>query len=238
MERVQQEPVVDLTTPLCHLVVCFDLDGCLVDSYAAITTCINHALEVHGMPTLPPEQLTPLIGPPLEEGMTDLVHDLLGDPAIVPALIATYRERYRDLALTITTRIPGMRAVLRSADDWATVGVVTSKPMAFAVPIVDAVGMRRLVSFVEGPAVGREIEPKQVTLARALERWGDGDGVVMVGDRRHDIAAAHANGAIGIGVTWGSGSRDELQTAGADHIVDSPEELPDLLRSIGRGPGG
>ena len=33
----------------------------------------------------------------------------------------------------------------------------------------------------------------------------------------------------GLGVLWGYGTRDELKTAGADQLVDSP---PDLARAV------
>jgi phosphoglycolate phosphatase len=51
----------------------------------------------------------------------------------------------------------------------------------------------------------------------------------MVGDRRHDISGAHAVGMRGLGVLWGYGTRDELEAAGADQLVDSP---PDLARAV------
>ena len=36
-------------------------------------------------------------------------------------------------------------------------------------------------------------------------------------------------GARTCGVTWGNGSRRDLEEAGADHIIDSIEELLSLL---------
>ena len=48
----------------------------------------------------------------------------------------------------------------------------------------------------------------------------------MVGDRSFDIIAAHAHGLPAIGVTWGIGTREELRDAGADAIIDRPDELP------------
>ncbi len=47
----------------------------------------------------------------------------------------------------------------------------------------------------------------------------------MVGDRRYDIAGAHANGLRGIGALWGYGGRAELEAAGADLLVATPTEL-------------
>jgi phosphoglycolate phosphatase len=54
---------------------------------------------------------------------------------------------------------------------------------------------------------------------------------VMIGDRRDDVEAAKANRVRSIGVTWGYGSRAELELAGAEHIVDSVAEL---LTHLGR----
>ena len=47
----------------------------------------------------------------------------------------------------------------------------------------------------------------------------------MIGDRDHDVEGAHDNGIDCIGVTWGFGSVDELTTAGAVALVDSPGEV-------------
>jgi phosphoglycolate phosphatase len=47
----------------------------------------------------------------------------------------------------------------------------------------------------------------------------------MIGDRRFDVLGGRANGMRTIGVTWGFGSRQELEAAGADWIVDVPSEL-------------
>ena len=57
------------------------------------------------------------------------------------------------------------------------------------------------------------------------------DGTVMVGDTRFDVTGAHEKGVPCIGVTWGYGLKEELETAGADAIVDSPGQLLAVLSS-------
>lgn len=52
---------------------------------------------------------------------------------------------------------------------------------------------------------------------------------LMVGDRADDIAGARENLVRSIGVTWGYGSREELEAAGADGLVDSVAELVDCV---------
>ncbi len=55
-----------------HDVVLFDLDGVLVDSRAAITGCINHALVEHKFAARLPEDLHRFIGPSLADAFAEL----------------------------------------------------------------------------------------------------------------------------------------------------------------------
>ena len=55
------------------------------------------------------------------------------------------------------------------------------------------------------------------------------DQAVMIGDRRHDIAAAIENGVTAYGAAWGYGSLDELRAAGAHAIFNTPKELQAAL---------
>lgn len=52
---------------------------------------------------------------------------------------------------------------------------------------------------------------------------------VMIGDTFYDIDGAKENHLPSIGVTYGYGSREELEKAGADAIASSVEELQALL---------
>ena len=47
----------------------------------------------------------------------------------------------------------------------------------------------------------------------------------MIGDREFDVVAAARNGIRTIGVTWGYGSRAELEAAGAASLCDAPATL-------------
>jgi phosphoglycolate phosphatase len=47
----------------------------------------------------------------------------------------------------------------------------------------------------------------------------------MIGDRKHDIIGAKNNGLPGIGVLWGYGTKEELETSGAHTFIGCPQEL-------------
>jgi len=53
--------------------------------------------------------------------------------------------------------------------------------------------------------------------------------VVMIGDREHDVIAAKENNIDVIGVLYGYGDREELEKSGATYIVETVEELSELL---------
>ena len=203
--------------------VLFDLDGVIVDSRAAITTSLNHALAEHGQSTRPAAELYHLIGPALADAFAEL-SGLPRDSDLVVACVASYRAHYRTESLRSTTLVPGMPDVLEQIATTRRVAVATSKPASFAEPILATLGLRHLFVTVAGPDLNPFGETKAATIAKALEVAGR--PAVMVGDRRHDIAGAHANGLPAIGVTWGIGDEDELRAAGADLLVDDPWELP------------
>jgi len=208
-------------------VVLLDVDGCLVDSTRPVGESIDAALVEHGVAPLAPGELQALIGPPLKIGLAGHLDRVGADLGIVDSLIASYRERYAPLSVELATSYPGVPdAVAALAAAGRRLAVVTSKPQVFAVPILEALGLDRHLEVMVGPGTD-EIEPKVVTMARALELLGpiDAAASVMVGDRHHDVEAAHAHGLRAIGVLWGFGTEDELRAAGAHAVVADAAEL-------------
>jgi phosphoglycolate phosphatase len=202
--------------------VIFDLDGVLVDSRAVFLSCVKHAFTKLGLPTRADEELLPYIGPPFAYAFGELL-GVAHDAPIVTACIDGYRERYASASLTETTVAPGIPEAL-DALAGRRMAVATSKPKAFAEPLLSAMGIRRHFEVVAGPDLSARAEDKTETLGRALHELGP-TRAVMVGDRSFDIAAAHAHGLPAIGVTWGIGTPGELHDAGAERMIDRPREL-------------
>jgi phosphoglycolate phosphatase len=210
--------------------VLFDLDGVLADSRLAITSCMNHALVEAGREPVPVESLYPLIGPPLSYGFSSL---LGADPDApeVAACIASYRSAYGEVSLRDTPTYPGVPealAAIAAAAPGRRLAIATSKPLAFAEPLVEALGFAGAFEAVFAPEMDLHVESKTTTVARALAELGATTGT-MVGDRHVDIEAAHAHGLRAVGVTWGFGTPEELREAGADVLVASPADLPAVV---------
>jgi phosphoglycolate phosphatase len=208
-------------------VVLFDLDGVLADSRAAIAGCMNHALAAGGHAVQPQADLHRFIGPPLPLAFAELVGEPV-DSAAVAACIASYRERYATASLTDTVVMPGIAGALAGLAEAHRLGVATSKPRAFAEPLLEALGLRPFFAAVAGPELSTPVEDKTTTVGAALRALG-ATGGAMVGDTSFDMVAAHAHGLRAVGVTWGIGSEEELRAAGADVLVHEPAALAAAL---------
>lgn len=210
--------------------VLFDLDGVLVDSLASIAACFNHTLQAIGRPPLALASLRPLIGPPLEESVRSVIGD---DPQLLARFIAVYRERYAATAVDETLPAAGLAEVVAELASCTTLAVATSKPEVFARPILAGLGVAQHFVAICGRSLALDAEPKSAVIARALQSFaGRAEGLVMVGDRRHDVAGAAVHGIPTIGVLHGMGSEEELRAAGARWLAADLRALPGLLREI------
>jgi phosphoglycolate phosphatase len=218
-------------------VTLLDLDGCVVDSSEPILRSLNGALVAAGLEPIAASDLNRVVGPPLVETVPSLLAERgVADPDPT-AVIAAYRERYRTASVALARTYPGMDGAIDELAQSGRIAVVTSKPLAYARPILAELGLLDRFEVVEGQSMDGH-EQKRVTLERALQRLGvvGGPDVVMVGDRRHDIAAGRSHGTTTVGVTWGFGSDAELTVAGADALVHAPAELPGTIARLSHRP--
>jgi len=78
--------------------------------------------------------------------------------------------------------------------------------------------------------------PKPEIVRRILDSHEiDPAGALMIGDRRHDIEGARANGVGAIAVRWGYGDPGEPEAADPDFAIDHPEEIARIAAGSGSG---
>ena len=212
--------------------ILFDLDGVLIDSLASIFGCMNYALAAMDRPPLTLAQVRPLVGPPLEDNAPQLLGT--SEPAQVEAFARLYRQRYAETCVQETTPAPGLHAVLATLAERWPLAVATNKPELFARQIL--VGLGVAGHFERGGIHGRSFKldhaGKAQVIARAIKVIGGAEGLVMIGDREHDVLGAAVHGIPTVGVLHGMGSRAELEHAGARWIAADLLALPELLASI------
>jgi phosphoglycolate phosphatase len=118
------------------LIILFDLDGTLIDSTDAILETFHHSFKVHNYPTPKDEDITALIGYPL-----DVMYRELGvDEDVVWDYVHTYKEYYRVISTQKTTLIVNAKEAVTQANEFATLGIVktNAEPLMKALEVLDA----------------------------------------------------------------------------------------------------
>ncbi len=206
--------------------ILFDLDGTLTDNGEGITNAVAYALRKFGITPPPREELNKFVGPPLRDCFVRwYVSEEQGDLAV-----EYYREYFRPHGIfenVVYDGVPQMLAALKEAG--YTLAIATSKPEIFAKKIAEHFDLAKYFTVIAGSDLEGTRIKKADVIRYCLELLGKPDRVLMVGDREHDILGATAVGLPAVGVTYGYGSREELEKAQAAYIIDEPLELIELI---------
>jgi phosphoglycolate phosphatase len=213
----------------------FDLDGTLTDPAPGIGACFVHTARALGHTEISEAALRRFIGPPLREAFCEIL--ATRDEVRIEEAVRIYRDRFGTLGLFENSVYPGViEALGRLRAAGHGLSVVTSKPAPYADRIVDHFGLREYVPHVYGAELSgeRATKAEQIAFALEVEQLAPREAC-MIGDREHDILGARAHGVRAIGVTWGYGSRAELEAAGADRVVDTLQELLAAIQALSDG---
>src|SRR6266850_5247621 len=114
--------------------IVFDLDGTLIDSYAAIAESLNVALDRAGMPAKSVEEVRGMVG----LGLETLIERALGGKDGVEEGVRRFRAHYDRICVEKTTLLPEVSATLRELDQREyLMSVATNKPSYFAWRILE-----------------------------------------------------------------------------------------------------
>lgn len=219
----------------------FDLDGTISESAPGIVKAVQYGLSFAGIHEKDPEKLQSFIGPPLNVQMKKLYH--MSDEDIVTA-VNRFRELYETKGILDCRPYAGLDVLLSKAvKKGRTLAVASSKPEPFVKEIISHFGFDSYFSVICGSDIGDELKKRATRDQKAriirkalslLEKKGFSpsflaSNTVMIGDTFYDIDGAKENHLPSIGVTYGYGSREELEKAGADAIASSVEKLQALL---------
>lgn len=209
--------------------ILFDLDGTIADSAPGITASLSYMFEKLGRPVPSAEELLAYVGPPI----LDSFRDYAGMTPVESAqALAIYRAHYLDHGTRTSPVFEGIGPVLRAIhESGIPLSLATSKPEFPASVILDNANLTQYFRVIAGSSIDEIRSAKKDVIEEALTRFrmigADLSNPVMVGDRKHDVEGAAANGIPTIYVEWGYGSVAEQE--GAIEVVSTPGELIPLL---------
>ncbi len=206
--------------------ILFDLDGTLTDSGEGIINCALLTLEHFGLPLPKRKDMRVWIGPPLRTTLPKfgLPEELLEDA------IRYYRTHYTVTGIWENAPYPGIEQLLqRLLDAGHRLFVATSKPEHMAKAILERFGLARYFEDICGSCADGVRDSKDAVIAYLLEKLECTQNIMMVGDTKYDVLGAKALSIPTVGVTWGYGTAEELQNAGAIALANTMDALYDLL---------
>ncbi len=203
----------------------FDLDGTLTDPGIGITNSVMYSLKSYGIIETDREKLYPFIGPPLVDSF-QRYYGFSQEKAVE----ATFRfqEYFSQKGLFENEIYPGTVSLLSDLKSAGKkIHLATSKPEVFARRILDHFEINEFFTEICGASLDERIRSEKKDILRdALNRSGaQSFESIMVGDRKYDILAGRALGLYTAGVLYGYGSREELESAGAQFLAITTEDL-------------
>lgn len=136
-----------------------------------------------------------------------------------------------ELARRSPYALPGVAALLDALQgrEGTVFGLATGNLRETSFLKLASVGLDSYFDHRGGFGDDHEERADMVRDAVAVLGWRPGDGLSVVGDTEHDVSAAHAVGAVAVGVATGTRSEAELAGAGADIVLP---DLGDLDRAL------
>lgn len=190
-----------------------DLDGTLVHSLPDICGNVNRVRRARALEPLPDETLRPFIGRGVENLMRDSLPEL--DAALVPELIAEFREYYMETPSWGGALYPGVQETLQrlKARGDVRLGIVTNKHSVVAERTLQHYLPGFAFDLIAGPDRVSRRKPEPHHILEVLERLSLNPARTwFIGDDPVDVACADAAGvgffAAGYGF-GGVGSRVE-----------------------------
>lgn len=206
--------------------ILFDLDGTLVNSGEGIMNALRYAYNKENVAIPLDEILRKFIGPPL---MVSFQKYSNIDPQsqLAQSLLSDFQDFYDTTGWQQLQLYPQIFTLLQQLqqEDYSCY-VTTAKPEPFAQKIIQYFQLSKYFQGIYGADLSEKMQKKDV-IAQALkhEHIIDSQTCVMVGDRDTDVIGAKANDVVTIGVLYGFGNLQELQTAGAIATIKQPLEL-------------
>jgi phosphoglycolate phosphatase len=213
------------------LFVVFDLDGTLIDGYAAIGDALAYAMRRLGEAELPAPRVRRMVG----HGLERLLEDAVG-PARAEEGVRLFRERYPEVAVEKSHLLPGVRETVEElAARGHPMAVASNKPARFSRMILEAKGIGDRFRAVAGPDADTPAKPDPAILRRLMaDARATPRETVGVGDMEVDYEFARAAGCRVALVPGGSRTREELAAVAPDAFLDAIVDLPSWLTTLAR----
>jgi phosphonatase-like hydrolase len=217
-------------------VACLDMAGTTVADDGTVMSAFRAAMEQAGLAPDSDgyERAADIVHATMGQSKIEVFRRILGDEARAAAANRFFEADYaRAVRAGQVAPLPGAVQTLTALRDAGIrICLATGFSPATRDAVLDVLGWHALIDLALSPADAGRGRPWPDLPLTALLRLGGGavGELAVVGDTASDVESGLRAGAgVVAGVLTGSASRNELEAAGATHVLDRISGLPPLL---------
>ena len=206
----------------------FDLDGTLTNTLESMTYSVNLTLKEMGLSQITKDQCRMFVG----NGARVLIEESLkvsGDPKAsrIEEGMKIYGRIFDQNCTYHVTPYEGIPEMLKALKDRGIhLAVLSNKPDRQTVKVLKEIFGDNIFDYAQGQKDGIRRKPAPDGVWYLMEQMQvSKEECLYIGDSEVDAATGKNAGLKTIGVLWGFRDRKTLETAGADHLIERPEEL-------------
>jgi phosphoglycolate phosphatase len=209
--------------------IIFDFDGTLGDTRRNIVMTMQMTIAEHHLPFRNENECASVIGLPLAGCFKTLFPDIQEE--LIAQCAETYRRIFNENLQKIQPQaFPGVVDTLEMLYRKGLVlTIASSRDRNSLIELTHNMGISDYISLLIGGNDVKEAKPQPEPVLKTLEALHfDACETLVVGDMSVDILMGVNAGTYTCGVTWGNGTKEELEEAGANFIINRIEDLIDI----------
>ena len=205
--------------------IIFDFDGTIADTLDSVVKIVNNQAEHFGYKTVTKEDIPYLQGKKPREILSYLGISIFKLPLWIKKIHSEINKEIRNM--TPTVNISPLLSELYH-DKYYNLGILSSNTQENVKQFLD----KNELNFFDFIYTGKSVFGKSHMINKIIkQRKIIKSEVFYVCDEVRDIVAAQKSGIKSIAVTWGYNTQDALQKENPDFIVDTPNELRNIIIS-------
>ena len=206
----------------------FDCDGTILDTLPDLVVVTNAALRECGYPEHTVDEIKSYVGNGVKALMYQAVPADVSDAEADEAL-ACWKRLHPVLEGRLTTPYDGIPETLATLRERGAKTAVLSNKFDAGLQQVIGEFLPGVFDAVHGECDRIPRKPDPTGLLLTLEELGvSPDRAVYVGDSPGDIVVARNAGTFAVAVSWGYHTREDMEAAQPDLLIDAAEELLSL----------
>lgn len=209
--------------------IIFDFDGTLGDTRRNIVTTMQMTIAELGLSGRTDDECASKIGLPLDGCFEALYPDEAKET--IQLCAETYRRIFQENLLTMKPQVfPKVKETLSMLKEQGyTLTIASSRWHKSLSELTHDLDIAEFISYLVGADDVEKAKPNPEPVIKTLAAMGaDASQTLVVGDMNVDILMGLNAGAMTCGVTYGNGTRKELEDAGANYIINSIDELIEI----------